>query len=38
MGNLRFYTQFFNGYGESLIDYNHHNQRVGIGFSINDIL
>ena len=38
LGNLRIYTQYFNGYGESMIDYNHHNQRFGIGIALNDIL
>lgn len=30
------YIQYFHGYGESLLDYNHSIRRVGIGFIIQD--
>jgi phospholipase A1 len=32
------YVEYFNGYGESLIYYNHHAHRLGIGFKLTNWL
>ncbi|MGM0783216.1 MAG: phospholipase A [Pseudomonadota bacterium] len=36
-GNIRGYVQYYHGYGESLIDYDHRNHRLSLGFSLNPL-
>ncbi|WP_223193165.1 MULTISPECIES: phospholipase A [Psychrobacter] len=34
--NINGYIQFFQGYGESIIDYNHNNTAIGAGIMLSD--
>lgn len=35
---FRIYVQYYNGFGESMLDYDYDIERIGIGFAMNDFL
>lgn len=37
-GKARGFLQYFNGYGESMIDYNHNVERFGIGVLVTELM
>lgn len=38
VSKVKGYVQYFNGYGQSLLEYNHRTNNVGVGIALNDWL
>ena len=36
LGKVKLYLQFFSGYGQSLIEYNHYTNSFGVGIALSD--